>query len=505
MIESELFGHEKGSFTGASERRAGCFELAQHGTLLLDEIGEMPMQTQAKLLRILEDSKVRRLGGKTEFEVDVRVVAATNKVPEEAVRGGHLREDLYYRLNVFHIHLPPLRERKEDMPSIAEALLGDLNRKHECQRERDLAGRASKRFKRHHWPGNVRELRNVLERAVILAGEGTIELKHLPAFLQPRTQMAAAQAGASDSQAAPAAEDNGAITFHVGTTVEEAEKGLILRTLEHTATTRPGRGDPGNQPEDPAQQVEGVRSSPGIGSESARTRLASRVQVVVDGVERQFQPVGNAQLVEDVVQVVLHRLLADEHLLGHFLVLESLRHQGHDFPLALAERRPFAIARRRRASAAAGASSAATNWRITAAVVCESSQISPAWTLRMLLISSSVAVCFRTIPEVPSFIACTNSFLSSEAVRTMTRVLLLAVCSRCRVARPSKPGHLQIEQQDIGLASAAGRPAPGGRPGPARPLRNRLPEPASLQRPSRKIGWSSATTIRIFGLDAPYR
>ncbi len=123
LIESELFGHEKGSFTGASERRAGCFEIAQHGTLLLDEIGEMPMQTQAKLLRILEDSKVRRLGGKTEFEVDVRVVAATNKVPEEAVRGGHLREDLFYRLNVFHVHLPPLRERKEDLPSIAETLI----------------------------------------------------------------------------------------------------------------------------------------------------------------------------------------------------------------------------------------------------------------------------------------------------------------------------------------------------------------------------------------------
>src|ERR1039457_2385688 len=118
LIESELFGHEKGSFTGASERRAGCFEVAQHGTLLLDEIGEMPVATQAKLLRILEDSKVRRLGGKTEFQVDVRVLAAANKVPEEAVRDGHLREDLFYRLNVFHIHLPPLRERKEDVAPI---------------------------------------------------------------------------------------------------------------------------------------------------------------------------------------------------------------------------------------------------------------------------------------------------------------------------------------------------------------------------------------------------
>jgi len=138
LIESELFGHEKGSFTGASERRAGCFEVAQHGTLLLDEIGEMPMQTQAKLLRILEDSRVRRLGGRTEFEVDVRVVAATNKVPDEAVRGGHLREDLYYRLNVFHIHLPPLRERPEDIRAIAEALL--VESKARVPRLRYLAG-----------------------------------------------------------------------------------------------------------------------------------------------------------------------------------------------------------------------------------------------------------------------------------------------------------------------------------------------------------------------------
>src|ERR1700691_6425416 len=142
LIESELFGHEKGSFTGASERRAGCFEVAQHGTLLLDEIGEMPLQTQAKLLRILEDSKVRRLGGKTEFEVDVRVIAATNKIPDEAVRGGHLREDLFYRLNVFHIHLPPLRDRREDIPAIAESLIADLNRKHE-KRVTDLSADVS--------------------------------------------------------------------------------------------------------------------------------------------------------------------------------------------------------------------------------------------------------------------------------------------------------------------------------------------------------------------------
>jgi len=238
LIESELFGHEKGSFTGASERRAGCFEVAQHGTLLLDEIGEMPMQTQAKLLRILEDSKVRRLGGKTEFEVDVRVVAATNKVPEEAVRGGHLREDLYYRLNVFHIHLPPLRERKDDIRSIAEALLSDLNRKHEC-RVTDISPTVVEAFERHQWPGNVRELRNVLERAVILAGEGTVEMRNLPAFLQNQTAApVAAPAAPAAAPTVPVVTDENRISFQVGTTVEEAEKGLIIRTLEHTRNNK---------------------------------------------------------------------------------------------------------------------------------------------------------------------------------------------------------------------------------------------------------------------------
>jgi DNA-binding NtrC family response regulator len=257
LIESELFGHEKGSFTGASERRAGCFELAQHGTLLLDEIGEMPMGTQAKLLRILEDSKVRRLGGKAEFEVDVRVVAATNKVPDEAVRGGHLREDLFYRLNVFHVHLPPLRERREDIPSLAETLVADLNHKHE-KKVTDMAPEVLDALIRHDWPGNVRELRNALERAVIVASEGTIQLSHLPinlqssppsgaqsslqsaAAVQAEMRMAAG-AGVVASVPLPPAEesfhgdngDAGSVRVLIGTTVEDAEKSLILRTLEH--------------------------------------------------------------------------------------------------------------------------------------------------------------------------------------------------------------------------------------------------------------------------------
>jgi DNA-binding NtrC family response regulator len=247
LIESELFGHEKGSFTGASERRAGCFEVAQHGTLLLDEIGEMPMATQAKLLRILEDSRVRRLGGKTEFEVDVRVVAATNKIPDEAVRGGHLREDLYYRLNVFQIHLPALRDRKQDIQPIAEALIGDLNRKHEC-RVVDFSPAVLEALDRHNWPGNVRELRNILERAVILAGEGPIEMKHLPGWMQnqsapvtavgqPATPPPDTPSGSGAPPAATAAGDE-MIHFQIGTTVEGAEKMLILRTLEHTRNNK---------------------------------------------------------------------------------------------------------------------------------------------------------------------------------------------------------------------------------------------------------------------------
>ena len=227
LIESELFGHEKGAFTGALQRRSGCFELADRGTLLLDEIGDMPIGTQAKLLRVLEDSKVRRLGGSHEFDVDVRVIASTNKDLREAIRQNLMREDLYYRLNVFHIRLPALRERPEDIPPITAALLRDLNKKHECRvvgLHRDVA----ENFQRYRWPGNVRELRNVLERAVILAGEGTVQASHLMGSLSEDA------AGASPRRAA----DPNEVTLRVGTTVREAEKALLLRTLDHTGNNK---------------------------------------------------------------------------------------------------------------------------------------------------------------------------------------------------------------------------------------------------------------------------
>src|SRR6476646_5623248 len=168
LIESELFGHEKGAFTGAMERSAGCFEQAQGGTLFLDEIGEMPMSTQPKLLRVLEDLRVRRLGGKHEIAVDARIVAATSQD-----LSTHLREELYYRLSVFQILVPPLRERKEDIPPIADAILQNVNKKHGT-RIAGIDGGVLELFNQHDWPGNVRELRNTLERAAIMAGEGFI-------------------------------------------------------------------------------------------------------------------------------------------------------------------------------------------------------------------------------------------------------------------------------------------------------------------------------------------
>jgi DNA-binding NtrC family response regulator len=220
LIESEIFGHEKGAFTGALERRVGCFELAEGGTLLLDEIGEMPVATQAKLLRVLEDRKLRRLGSKIETTVDVRVLAATNKVPEEAVANGQLRNDLYYRLNVFNIHMPPLREHKEDLPDLVQSLIGDMNSKHN-RNVQMLSDAVMNLFQGYSWPGNVRELRNTLERAVIVCEGSVIETKHLPP-------------GFGHAPARAAAHDPNALHLGVGTTVEEAERQLIMKTLEST-------------------------------------------------------------------------------------------------------------------------------------------------------------------------------------------------------------------------------------------------------------------------------
>ncbi|HKW17633.1 MAG TPA: sigma-54 dependent transcriptional regulator [Terriglobales bacterium] len=220
LIESEIFGHEKGAFTGALERRTGCFELAEGGTLLLDEIGEMPIATQAKLLRVLEDRKLRRLGSRTETTVDVRVLAATNKVPEEAVSRGELRNDLYYRLNVFNIQMPNLREHREDIPDLVQSLLAEMSAKH-GRRVATVSEAVLNALRNYTWPGNVRELRNTLERAVIVVEGPVIETKHLPP-------------GFGHALVRLPEDDADSIRVGVGTTVGEAERLLILKTLEST-------------------------------------------------------------------------------------------------------------------------------------------------------------------------------------------------------------------------------------------------------------------------------
>jgi DNA-binding NtrC family response regulator len=234
LIESEIFGHEKGAFTGAIERRAGCFELAEEGTLLLDEIGEMPAATQAKLLRVLEDRRLRRLGSKAETPVDVRVVAATNKDPQQAVASGQLRGDLFYRLNVFNIQMPPLRDHASDIPAIAARMIDDMNQRHKCTIS-GLTPGLLERLLGYDWPGNARELRNTIERATILAGSGLLRTEHLPPhFGEPGFATRLAPPHGPEVHPLPARNDDNTVHVEVGTTVDEAERQLILKTLLST-------------------------------------------------------------------------------------------------------------------------------------------------------------------------------------------------------------------------------------------------------------------------------
>jgi DNA-binding NtrC family response regulator len=226
LIESELFGHEKGAFTGALARHSGCFEQAHEGTLFLDEIGEMPIAMQAKLLRVLEDSKVRRLGGNSETSVNVRVLAATNRPLQDISEGKILREDLYYRLNVFHMALPPLRHRKEDIPGLTDAIIQDLNRKHEC-RVAEIHPSTMERLIAYSWPGNIRELRNILERAVIVAHEGALLPMHLPrTFGMPADQ--------ASSSPLPDKMQPGVLQMEAGKPLSDVEKAYIQLTLKLT-------------------------------------------------------------------------------------------------------------------------------------------------------------------------------------------------------------------------------------------------------------------------------
>jgi DNA-binding NtrC family response regulator len=216
LLENEIFGHERGAFTGALDRRSGCFELAHTGTLFLDEISEMSPAIQAKLLRVLQERTVRRLGGQKELPVDVRLIAATNVDPAKAVQQGKLREDLYYRINVIGIAVPPLRERTEDIPLLVENFISEFNAQN-GKTVRTVAPDAARLLRRYSWPGNIRELRNVIERAVILTPGDFIEVEHLPSDLS-----------------GPPPPSIQTVGLTPGMTVDEAERRLIELTLQHT-------------------------------------------------------------------------------------------------------------------------------------------------------------------------------------------------------------------------------------------------------------------------------
>ena len=232
LLESEIFGHERGSFTGAVQRKIGCFEMAHRGTLFLDEISEMDELLQAKLLRVLQEQKFRRVGGREVIDADVRILAATNREPMKAMADGKLREDLYYRLNVFSITLPTLRERPEDVPVLARHFAEEYAARNGGPVPA-IDQSAMDHLLAHTWPGNVRELKNAVERAALLAGGGTI----LPTHLPPEVAEAQAQTTlVTAPQSSPAGNgDRGpAVVLRVGVSVEDAEKELIRSTLGYT-------------------------------------------------------------------------------------------------------------------------------------------------------------------------------------------------------------------------------------------------------------------------------
>ena len=226
LLESELFGHEKGAFTGALERKIGRFELADNGTLLLDEVSEISPELQPKLLRALQEREFERVGGNRAIQVDTRIICTTNRDLERAMAEGRFREDLFFRLNVVPIYLPPLRERREDIPALMEFFL----RRFASENARSVRGfspEATRLFMEYDWPGNVRELQNAVERAVVLSTESILGPEHF-----------ALGAGAPLAKS-----DGNAVSVRIGTTVGEMEKTLILRTLERCAQNRTRAAD----------------------------------------------------------------------------------------------------------------------------------------------------------------------------------------------------------------------------------------------------------------------
>ncbi|MBI1389403.1 MAG: response regulator [bacterium] len=227
LLESELFGHEKGAFTGAVRSAEGKFVMADGGSILLDEVSEMSPKLQAKLLRVLQEKEVDRVGGREPIPVDVRVMASTNRDLEEAIKKGEFREDLYYRLNVVSIAFPPLRERKSDIPELVTHFVERFNQEMN-KRIEGLAPDVEDALMRYSWPGNVRQLQNCIERAIVLCKGSVIQFQHLP----PDVAQGGAAPGAGPSLAEPSS------SIEVGVTVAEMERQLIFKTLEHTQYNR---------------------------------------------------------------------------------------------------------------------------------------------------------------------------------------------------------------------------------------------------------------------------
>jgi transcriptional regulator with PAS, ATPase and Fis domain len=225
LLESELFGYEKGSFTDAKTEKKGIFELANGGTILLDEIGDMKIELQSKLLRVLEERAVRRIGGRDELPVELTVIGTTNKNLGEAVEKGEFRKDLFYRLNVFSLHIPPLRERTGDIPPLSRHFLGHFATKYKKKTVQDFSPEAEALLCSYSWPGNVRELKNVIERIVVLENASLILPEHLPREIL-RQQPVCSQQG------------NPFILPEQGISLDELEKDLILQALERAKNNK---------------------------------------------------------------------------------------------------------------------------------------------------------------------------------------------------------------------------------------------------------------------------
>ena len=238
ILENELFGHERGAFTGANERKQGLLELADGGTVFLDEIGEMDVATQAKLLRVLERNEFRRVGGTQKLKVDISVIAATNRDLEQDVEAGRFREDLYYRLKVVTLVVPPLRDRREDIPDLVRAFIDDFNRRN-GGRIRSVSREAIRLLGAHDWPGNVRQLKNTIESAAVLTTSEVIDAGSIAEQLtgrpSHRPEMRRALPPAAGSRARSVATE-GVLTIPLGTTLADAERDLILATLNHART-----------------------------------------------------------------------------------------------------------------------------------------------------------------------------------------------------------------------------------------------------------------------------